>query len=60
VGSSRSSAILAGRRSDEPTKIRGVNTVHLGYMPPMLNSTSADECADKIARDVAAPDRQAD
>jgi NAD(P)-dependent dehydrogenase (short-subunit alcohol dehydrogenase family) len=26
-----------------------VNSVHPGYMPPMLNATNADECADKIA-----------
>ena len=26
-----------------------VNTVHPGYMPPMLSATNADERADKIA-----------
>jgi NAD(P)-dependent dehydrogenase (short-subunit alcohol dehydrogenase family) len=26
-----------------------VNTVHPGYMPPMLNATNADEREDKIA-----------
>jgi NAD(P)-dependent dehydrogenase (short-subunit alcohol dehydrogenase family) len=31
-----------------PSGVR-VNTVHPGYMPPMLNATSAGECADKIA-----------
>jgi NAD(P)-dependent dehydrogenase (short-subunit alcohol dehydrogenase family) len=31
-----------------PTGVR-VNTVHPGYMPPMLNATNADERADKIA-----------
>ena len=31
-----------------PSGVR-VNTVHPGYMPPMLNATNADERADKIA-----------
>src|SRR5215471_12419181 len=31
-----------------PSGVR-FNTVHPGYMPPMLNSTNADERADKIA-----------
>jgi NAD(P)-dependent dehydrogenase (short-subunit alcohol dehydrogenase family) len=31
-----------------PSAVR-VNTVHPGYMPPMLNATNADERADKIA-----------
>src|SRR3981081_561307 len=30
-----------------PSGVR-VNTVHPGYMPPMLNATNADERADKI------------
>ena len=37
-----------------------VNTVHPGYMPPMLNATNAGERADKIAADPAAPARRAD
>jgi len=32
----------------DPSGVR-VNTVHPGYMPPMLNATNADERADKIA-----------
>jgi len=31
-----------------PSGVR-VNTVHPGYMPPMLNATNAGERADKIA-----------
>jgi NAD(P)-dependent dehydrogenase (short-subunit alcohol dehydrogenase family) len=31
-----------------PSGVR-VNTVHPGYMPPMLNATNAAERADKIA-----------
>jgi NAD(P)-dependent dehydrogenase (short-subunit alcohol dehydrogenase family) len=31
-----------------PSGVR-VNTVHPGYMPPMLNATNASERADKIA-----------
>jgi NAD(P)-dependent dehydrogenase (short-subunit alcohol dehydrogenase family) len=31
-----------------PSGVR-INTVHPGYMPPMLNATNADERADKIA-----------
>ena len=31
-----------------PSGVR-VNTVHPGYMPPMLNATNADERADKVA-----------
>jgi NAD(P)-dependent dehydrogenase (short-subunit alcohol dehydrogenase family) len=31
-----------------PSGVR-VNTVHPGYMPPMLNVTNAGERADKIA-----------
>ena len=41
-----------------PSGVR-VNTVHPGYMPPMLNATNAGERDDKIADSVAA-DRPAD
>jgi NAD(P)-dependent dehydrogenase (short-subunit alcohol dehydrogenase family) len=42
-----------------PAGVR-VNTVHPGYMPPMLNATNAGERDDKIAMTPAAAHRQAD
>jgi NAD(P)-dependent dehydrogenase (short-subunit alcohol dehydrogenase family) len=42
-----------------PSGVR-VNTVHPGYMPPMLNATNAGERADKDRDDAAAADRETD